>query len=60
MVRAVLVLIAAIVIVFVAATVVRTLFWLALIAVIIAFISTSIGFVRFGRGSARRSHSRRY
>jgi hypothetical protein len=54
------VLIAAIVIVFVAATVVRTLFWLALIAVIIAFVSTSLGFVRFGRRSARRSRSRRY
>jgi positive regulator of sigma E activity len=60
MLRAVIVLIAAIVIVFVAATVVRTLFWLALIAVVIAFISTSLGFVRFGRRSARRSRSRRY
>jgi positive regulator of sigma E activity len=60
MLRAALVLIAAIVIVFVAATVVRTLFWLALIAVIIAFISTSLCFVRFGRRPARRSRSRRY
>ena len=60
MLRAALVLIAAIVIVFVAATVVRTLFWLALIAVIIAFISTSLGFVRFGRRPARRPRSRRY
>jgi positive regulator of sigma E activity len=59
MLRAVLVLTAAVVIVFVAATVVRTLFWLALIAVIIAFISASLGFVRFGQRSGRRSRSRR-
>jgi positive regulator of sigma E activity len=60
MLRAVLVLIGAIAIVFVAATVVRTLFWLALIAVIIAFISTSLGFVRFGRRPGSRSRNRRY
>jgi positive regulator of sigma E activity len=58
MLRALLIVIGAIVIVFVAATVIRTLFWLALIAVIIAFISTSLGFVRFGRRSTRRSHRR--
>jgi positive regulator of sigma E activity len=58
MLRAVLVLIGAIVIVFVAATVVRTLFWLALIAVIVAFIGASLGFFRFGQRSARRSRSR--
>jgi hypothetical protein len=43
----------------VAATVVQTLFWLALIAVIVAFISASLGFVRFGQRSGRRSRSRR-
>lgn len=53
-----LVVIGAIVIVFVAAAVVRTLFWLALIAIIIAFIGMSLGFFRFGRRSARRSRSR--
>jgi positive regulator of sigma E activity len=58
MLRALLVLIAAIVIVFVAATVVHTLFWLALIAVIVAFLGTSLGFFRFGRRSTRRSRSR--
>jgi positive regulator of sigma E activity len=58
MLRALLVLVGAVVIVFVAATVIRTLFWLALIAVIVAFIATSLGFVRFGRRSAQRSHRR--
>ena len=59
MLRALMVLVGAVVIVFVAATVVRTLFWLALIAVIVAFIGTSLGFFRFGRRSAHRS-DRRY
>jgi positive regulator of sigma E activity len=58
MLRALVVLVGAVVIVFVAATVIRTLFWLALIAVIVAFIATSLGFFRFGRRSARRSHHR--
>jgi hypothetical protein len=59
MLRALVVLIGAVVIVFVAATVVRTLFWLALIAVIVAFAGTSLGFFRFGqRRSAHRSHRR--
>jgi positive regulator of sigma E activity len=58
MLRALLVLAGAVVIVFVAATVIRTLFWLALIAVIVAFIATSLGFVRLGRHSAHRSHHR--
>jgi positive regulator of sigma E activity len=58
MLRALLVLLGAVVIVFVAATVVRTLFWLALIAVIVAFIATSLGFVRLGRRSERRSGRR--
>jgi hypothetical protein len=56
MLRALVVLVGAVVIVFVAATVIRTLFWLALIAVIVAFIATSLGFFRFGR--ARRSRGR--
>jgi positive regulator of sigma E activity len=58
MLRALLVLAGAVVIVFVAATVIRTLFWLALIAVIVAFIATSLGFVQMGRRSAHRSHHR--
>ncbi|HTZ91461.1 MAG TPA: hypothetical protein VMB74_03610 [Streptosporangiaceae bacterium] len=58
MIRTLLVIIGAIVIVLVAATVVRTLFWLALIAVIIAFAGMSLGFFRIGRRSSRRSHSR--
>ncbi len=58
MIRTVLVIIGAIVIVLVAATVVRTLFWLALIAVIIAFIGMSLGFLRIGRRSSRRSRGR--
>ena len=58
MLRALLVLAGAVVIVFVAATVIRTLFWLALIAVIVAFIATSLGFIRIGQRSARRSHRR--
>jgi positive regulator of sigma E activity len=58
MLRALVVLVGAVVIVFVAATVIRTLFWLALIAVIVAFIATSFGFFRFGRRSAHRSRGR--
>jgi hypothetical protein len=54
MLRALVVLVGAVVIVFVAATVIRTLFWLALIAVIVAFIATSLGFFRFGRAHRPR------
>ncbi len=58
MLRTLLAVIGAIVIVFIAAAVARTLFWLALIALIAAFIGVSLGIFRFGRRSARRSGSR--
>jgi hypothetical protein len=58
MLRMLLVIIGAVIIVFVAATVVRTLFWLALIAIIVAFIGMSLGFFRFGRKSEHRSRGR--
>jgi hypothetical protein len=58
MLRMLLVIIGAVIIVFVAATVVRTLFWLALIAIIVVFIGMSLGFFRFGRKSAHRSRGR--
>lgn len=57
MLRILAMIVAAVVIVFVAAEVIHTLFWLALIAVVIAFIGMSLGLFRAGRRSER--HSRR-
>lgn len=59
MLRMLLIIVGAIVIVFVAAAVIKTLFWLALIALIVALIGMSLGVFRVGRRSAR-SPRRRY
>lgn len=59
MLRLVLMIAAAIVIVFVAAEVVHTLFWLALIALVIAAIGMLLGLFRVGR-RAERHPRRRY
>ena len=53
MLRMLLIIVGAIVIVFVAASVVKTLFWLALIALIVAVIGMSLGFFRVGHRSGR-------
>ena len=58
MLRILLMIVGAIVIVFVAAEVIHTLFWLALIALIIAVIGMSLGVFRVGRRSERRSRRR--
>jgi uncharacterized membrane protein len=58
MLRILLMIVAAIVIVFVAAEVVHTLFWLALIALVIAVIGMSLGLFRVGRRSERRARRR--
>jgi uncharacterized membrane protein YfcA len=55
MLRILLMIAAAIVIVFVAAEVIHTLFWLALIALVIGFIGMSLGVFRRGRRSQRRA-----
>ena len=55
MLRILLVIAAAIVIVFVAAEVIHTLFWLALIALVIAVIGMSLGLFRVGRRAERRA-----
>jgi hypothetical protein len=52
------VIVAVILIVFVAAAVVQTFFWLALIALIIGALGVGLGFFRLGRHSTRRSRSR--
>lgn len=49
-----LVIVVAIFIIFVAASVARTLSWLALIVLIAAAVGVAIGAVRFGRRSDRR------
>ena len=59
MLRVLLIIVGAIVIVFVAAAVIKTLFWLALIALIIGVIGVSLGVFRAGRRS-QRSPRRRY
>ena len=59
MLRLLLIIVGAIVIVFVAAAVIKTLFWLALIALIIGVMGMSLGVFRAGRRSAR-STRRRY
>lgn len=53
-----LVIIAAIFIIFVAASVARTLFWLALIVLIAVAAGVAFGAVRFGRRSGRRNQQR--
>jgi hypothetical protein len=54
------VIIAAVFIIFVAASVVRTLFWLALIVLIAVAAGVAFGAIRFGRRSSRHySRSRR-
>jgi hypothetical protein len=58
MLRILLMIAAVIVIVFVAAEVIHTLFWLALIALVIGFIGMSLGAFRRGRRSER--HARRH
>lgn len=55
MLRIVLMIVAAIFVIFVAAAVVRTLFWLALIVLIAAGVGVAFGAVRFGHRPARRS-----
>jgi len=54
MLRMLLVIVAAIFIIFVAASVARTLFWLALIVLIAVAAGVAFGAVRFGRRSGRR------
>lgn len=58
MFRMLLIIVGAIVIVFVAAAVVKTLFWLALIALIIGVIGMSLGVFRAGRRSERNPRRR--
>src|SRR5215469_10110686 len=58
MLRMLLIIVGAIVIVFVAAAVIKTLFWLALIALIIGVIGMSLGVFRTGRRSARTPRRR--
>lgn len=50
--------VALIVIVFVAAAVVRTFFWLALLALIVGALAVGLGLFRLGRHSNRRSRGR--
>jgi Flp pilus assembly protein TadB len=59
MLRVLLIVVGAIVIVFVAAAVIKTLFWLALIALIVGVLGMSLGVFRARRRSAR-SPRRRY
>jgi positive regulator of sigma E activity len=58
MLRVLLVIVAAVFMIFVAAAVARTLFWLALIVLIAVAAGVAFGAVRFGRRSAR--HNPRY
>jgi hypothetical protein len=58
MLRSLVVIGAAIVIVLVAAAVVKTFIWLALIALIFAAIALALGVFRLGRRSGRRSRGR--
>jgi len=56
--RVLALIVALVVIVFVAAAVVQTFFWLALIALIVAALGTGLGFFRLGRPSTRRPRDR--
>jgi len=58
MLRMLAAIVALIVIVFVAAAVVKTFFWLALIALIVGALGIGLGFFRLGRSSTRRSRDR--
>jgi uncharacterized membrane protein len=58
MLRILALIVAVIVIVFVAAAVVKTFFWLALLALIIGALAVGLGLFRLGRRSKRRSRSR--
>jgi hypothetical protein len=58
MLRMLAAIVALIVIVFVAAAVVRTFFWLAMIALIVGALGLGLGFFRLGRRSTGRSHDR--
>jgi hypothetical protein len=58
MLRFVLIVVATIFVIFVAAAVGRTLFWLALIALIVAVVGLALGGIRAGRRSAVRSGRR--
>lgn len=58
MLRILLLVAGALFIVFVAAAVARTLFWLALFALIVAAVGISLGIFRIGRRSAHRSRDR--
>jgi hypothetical protein len=58
MLRMLAVIVALVVIVFVAAAVVRTFFWLALIALIVGALGLGFGVFRLGRRSTRRPHGR--
>ena len=56
----VLVIVAAVFVVFIAAAIIKTLFWLALIALIVAAAGVALGAFRVGRRSGRGySHGRR-
>jgi len=58
MLRILLLVVGAVFIVFVAAAIIKTLFWLSLIALIVLVAGISLGIFRLGRRSARRSRSR--
>jgi uncharacterized membrane protein len=58
MLRILALVVALIVIVFVAAAVVKTFFWLALLALIVGALALGFGFFRLGRHSTRRSRNR--
>lgn len=58
MLRMLAAIVALIVIVFVAAAVVRTFFWLAMIALIVGALGLGFGLFRLGRRSTGRSHDR--
>jgi MFS superfamily sulfate permease-like transporter len=58
MLRVLAVIAAGVVVVFVAAAVVKTFFWLSLIALIAATVCVALGFFRLGRRSGHRSRNR--
>ena len=58
MLRTLALIVALILIVFVAAAVVKTFFWLALLALIVGALAVGLGLFRLGRHSTRRSRGR--
>jgi hypothetical protein len=58
MLRILLLIVGAIVVVFLALAVVRTFFWLALIALIVVFVASVLGIGRGRRRAARRANRR--